>query len=126
MNMKKTVLYSTLLATGSFAANVQAESETHDIDTIEITATRSSTADTVQTRHVEQVSQEQLDQQQAVSVPQTVNYLPNVTLHGGPREDVQDVNIRGLEGNRVLQLVDGVRQNFVSGHRRRISWIQPY
>ncbi|WP_431312111.1 TonB-dependent receptor plug domain-containing protein [Shewanella glacialipiscicola] len=46
-----------------------------------------------------------------------MNYLPNVTLTGGPREQVQGVNIRGLGGNRVLQLIDGVRQNFESGHR---------
>ncbi|GAB4297901.1 MAG: TonB-dependent hemoglobin/transferrin/lactoferrin family receptor [Methylophaga sp.] len=117
MNVKKTVLYSALLASGSFTATGQANPvPVHDIETIEITATRSS-ADTVQTRHVELVNEDQLDQQQAVSVPQTVSYLPNVTLNGGPRADLQNVNIRGLDDNRVLQLIDGVRQNFFSGHR---------
>lgn len=109
----------TLLCSALAAAMPATSADTvpaYEMNTIVITATRSD-SDTVQTRHVERVTTEQLDQQQAVSVPETVGYLPNVTTNGGPREDLQNVNIRGLGGERVLQLVDGKRVNFFSGHR---------
>ena len=86
------------------------------LDEITITATRNTDGDS-SSRNISVVSQDDIARQQATSVPQVINYLPNVTLTGGPREQVQGVNIRGLGGNRVLQLIDGVRQNFESGHR---------
>lgn len=85
---------------------------------ITITAAKEdATQSTSQSMRVKKVGQEEVAQQQATSVPQLVNNLANVTAVGGPRENAQEVNIRGLDHNRVLQLVDGVRQNFVSGHR---------
>lgn len=93
----------------SFAAD-------RNLEEITITATRDTNSKN-SSRNISVISQEEIEKQQATSVPQLVNYLPNVTLTGGPRNQVQDVNIRGLGGNRVLQLIDGVRQNFVSGHR---------
>jgi hemoglobin/transferrin/lactoferrin receptor protein len=54
---------------------------------------------------------------QAQSVAQTLLYEPNITTGGGPRAANQEVNIRGLTGNKVLQTVDGARQSFESGHR---------
>lgn len=86
------------------------------LDEITITATRNADVEST-SRNISVVTQDEIERQQATSVPQVVNYLPNVTLTGGPREQVQSVNIRGLGGNRVLQLIDGVRQNFESGHR---------
>ncbi len=93
----------------SFAAD-------RNLEEITITATRDTNSKN-SSRNISVVNQKEIEKQQATSVPQLVNYLPNVTLTGGPREQVQGVNIRGLGGNRVLQLIDGVRQNFESGHR---------
>lgn len=87
------------------------------MEEIKITATRNAEQQELQSRNITFIDKAELDQVQATSVPQTVAHLPNVTLSGGPREDVQNVNIRGLGDNQVLQLVDGVRQNFMSGHR---------
>ncbi|MCC4263267.1 TonB-dependent hemoglobin/transferrin/lactoferrin family receptor [Oceanimonas baumannii] len=63
------------------------------------------------------VTRQQLDEQQPVSVAEAFKYHPNIDIGGGPRSSNQQPVIRGLDGNRVLQLVDGARQNFVAGHR---------
>ncbi|HAD31462.1 MAG TPA: hypothetical protein DCE77_07765, partial [Methylophaga sp.] len=86
-----------------------------EMEEIKITATRNAEPSGTQSRNIIVIDKTELDERQATSVPQTVAHLPNVTLSGGPREDVQNVNIRGLGDNQVLQLVDGVRQNFMSG-----------
>ncbi len=88
-----------------------------EMEEIKITATRNAEQLELQSRSITVIDKHEIDQIQVTSVPQTVAHLPNVTLSGGPRDDVQNVNIRGLGGNQVLQLVDGVRQNFISGHR---------
>lgn len=84
---------------------------------IHITASRTQTDVTELSRNIEFLSSADIEQQQAASIPELLRYSPNIDLVGGPRSSVQSVNIRGLGGDRVLQLVDGVRQNFVSGHR---------
>ncbi|TDW60162.1 hemoglobin/transferrin/lactoferrin receptor protein [Oceanimonas baumannii] len=63
------------------------------------------------------VTRQQLDEQQPDSVAEAFKYHPNIDIGGGPRSSNQQPVIRGLDGNRVLQLVDGARQNFVAGHR---------
>lgn len=107
------LMHTPLLLTVSGGTLFAAE---QNLDEITITATRNADGESA-SRNITVVSQEEIERQQATSVPQVVNYLPNITLTGGPREQVQGVNIRGLGGNRVLQLIDGVRQNFESGHR---------
>ncbi|AFJ02892.1 TonB-dependent hemin, ferrichrome receptor [Methylophaga frappieri] len=106
---------SVLIAALLPITSVQA-TETIALEDMKITAIRAD-SEAWLTRHVDLVEQDALDRLQAQSVPETVSKLANVSLRGGPREDVQNVNIRGLGDNRVLQLVDGVRQNFFSGHR---------
>lgn len=60
---------------------------------------------------------EGIDLIQPRSVARALDFEPNITVSGGPRPNNQLVNIRGLEGGRILQTVDGVRQIFESGHR---------
>jgi hemoglobin/transferrin/lactoferrin receptor protein len=86
------------------------------LEDIEVTALRAEKSG-LDLRDVDLVSEQQLAEQQPESIPAAVDYLPNVTAVGGPRDSVHSVNIRGLDDKRVLQLVDGVRQNFESGHR---------
>lgn len=62
-------------------------------------------------------TQEKINQIQAESTAEALAFEPNVEIAGGPRSGNQTINIRGLEGNRILQTIDGVRQNFESGHR---------
>ncbi|WP_231758363.1 TonB-dependent hemoglobin/transferrin/lactoferrin family receptor [Microbulbifer elongatus] len=63
------------------------------------------------------VGRAQLDEQQPESIAQALKYEPNIEVTGGPRYSNQAPNIRGLQGVRVLQTIDGARQNFNSGHR---------
>ncbi len=118
--MKKNNEFKRLMLTTAVLAAlptfVQAD-ELTDMDKVVITSTRHAQTNSASLQRVEIVDQERIEQQQPTSVPQIVNYLPNVSVIGGPREDSQKVNIRGLEGHQILQLIDGVRQNFTSGHR---------
>ncbi|MFD1217459.1 TonB-dependent hemoglobin/transferrin/lactoferrin family receptor [Microbulbifer celer] len=63
------------------------------------------------------VERVQLEEQQPESIAQALKYEPNIEVVGGPRYSNQAPNIRGLSGVRVLQTIDGARQNFNSGHR---------
>ncbi|MGB0733409.1 MAG: TonB-dependent hemoglobin/transferrin/lactoferrin family receptor [Pontibacterium sp.] len=87
------------------------------LDELVITASRYEQSLEESNRIVEVVSDRELNEIQAQSVAEAAATLPNVSITGGPRSGYQAINIRGLEGDRVLQLVDGVRQDFSSGHR---------
>ncbi|WP_226703942.1 TonB-dependent hemoglobin/transferrin/lactoferrin family receptor [Microbulbifer elongatus] len=63
------------------------------------------------------VERAQLEEQQPESIAQALKYEPNIEVVGGPRYSNQAPNIRGLSGVRVLQTIDGARQNCNSGHR---------
>ncbi|MBY6210265.1 TonB-dependent hemoglobin/transferrin/lactoferrin family receptor [Microbulbifer agarilyticus] len=63
------------------------------------------------------VERTRLEEQQPESIAQTLKYEPNIEVVGGPRYSNQSPNIRGLSDTRVLQTIDGARQNFNSGHR---------
>lgn len=84
---------------------------------VTVTATRTEKDHSDVVQSIEVIDQAEIEQQQASSVPELMEYLPNVSVSGGPRGSAQGVNIRGLEGTRVLQVVDGARQNFSNGHR---------
>lgn len=88
-----------------------------DLETVIVTATRSDTDEKQVARPLAVVSQEQIQQKQPVSTAEVLSHETNIEIAGGPRAGSQLVNIRGLEGQQVLQVVDGVRQNYESGHR---------
>ncbi|WP_419534410.1 TonB-dependent hemoglobin/transferrin/lactoferrin family receptor [Endozoicomonas sp.] len=84
---------------------------------VTVTATRAEKDHSDVVQSIEVIDQAEIEQQQASSVPELMEYLPNVSVTGGPRGSAQGINIRGLGGTRVLQVVDGARQNFSNGHR---------
>ncbi|WP_095211393.1 TonB-dependent hemoglobin/transferrin/lactoferrin family receptor [Endozoicomonas ascidiicola] len=102
-------------AQSAVAANIKEEPAL--LKQVTVTATRSEKDYSEVSQKIEVIAQEEIEQQQAASVPELLDFLPNVTVSGGPRASAQSVNIRGLEGIRVLQVVDGARQNFSNGHR---------
>ena len=66
------------------------------------------------------LDQEYFQQRQAQSLDDVLRYEPNVSTGGGPRTMGEVPSIRGLTGARILMLVDGVRINWISGHRGRL------
>ncbi|HHF7211191.1 TPA: TonB-dependent hemoglobin/transferrin/lactoferrin family receptor [Haemophilus influenzae] len=103
---------SLAIATTLVTANVLAQST--ELDSINVIATRdpSRFAYTPQKQ-----SKDSLLSKQATSVADALEDIPNVDIRGGSRSIAQKPNIRGLSDNRVVQVIDGVRQNFDLAHR---------
>src|SRR5690625_1638956 len=83
---------------------------------ISITATRNPIASFHYPGMVSVVDKEEIDRKQPSTVDDMVGKLPGVFFTGGPRRSGQVPSIRGFSGPDVVLLVDGVRQNFNSGH----------
>ena len=88
-----------------------------ELDEVLVKASRDNSTESETKRSVAVITRQQLDEQQPDSVAQALKYQPNIEVGGGPRSSNQQPVVRGLSGNQVLQLVDGARQNFNSGHR---------
>lgn len=88
-----------------------------ELDEVLVKASRDNSTESETKRSVAVITRQQLDEQQPDSVAQALKYQPNIEVGGGPRTSNQQPVVRGLSGNQVLQLVDGARQNFNSGHR---------
>ena len=101
---------------GSIESSVRGGMERPMEDVI-VTATRVETDLSEVARSLSVVGRQEIESIQPQSVAQALSYLPNITVAGGPRAANQSVNIRGLGGNKVLQTIDGARQDFESGHR---------
>lgn len=115
---------SLILMTGGALLNVstsaiaeQEPSKVSEFRKVIVSATRMDADVDDVARPVAVVGKDEIDTIQPKSVAEVFRYQPNVAVAGGPRPGVQSVNIRGLGDNKVLQLVDGVRQDFDSGHR---------
>lgn len=87
------------------------------LEAIEVIALRDATEYAKNQTNVVGLNLTQLNQTQAMSVAQTVAQSPNISIDGGSRTLAQKPIIRGLSGTRVVQVIDGVRQNFDLEHR---------
>ncbi|WP_044470995.1 TonB-dependent hemoglobin/transferrin/lactoferrin family receptor [Mannheimia massilioguelmaensis] len=105
-------LISSAIITGYADANPSPDQI--ELDAINVTATRdpSKFADTPQKQN-----KDELLTKQATSVAAALKDIPNVDIQGGARAIAQKPSIRGLSDNRVVQVIDGVRQNFDLAHR---------
>jgi hemoglobin/transferrin/lactoferrin receptor protein len=70
-----------------------------------------------QSRSIDNVDRKQLNDTQPLSIAEALKHEPNITVAGGPVPGNQSVNIRGLEGNKILQVIDGIRVNTNFTHR---------
>lgn len=98
------IIVSASLALPSFAEN------TYIVDEIVVSATRSEQKITDVSSSIELIDREALDQNMITNLKDTLDNTPGVEAQGGGRFGVSGVNIRGMEGNRVKILVDGVQQ----------------
>src|SRR5699024_4553483 len=105
-----------LLAAMAVSCLAQAEPVSTRLEPITALGTRTEKAPSQVSRSIDVVGQEQIAHQQSTNLGQIVNRLPNVSLSNGPRPVAQQIRIRGLTGQHVLLLVDGIRQDFDVGH----------
>ncbi|HHF4217223.1 TPA: TonB-dependent hemoglobin/transferrin/lactoferrin family receptor [Haemophilus influenzae] len=103
---------SLAIATTLVTANALAQSV--ELDSINVIATRDPSRFAYTP---EKQSKDSLLSKQATSVAAALEDIPNVDIRGGSRSIAQKPNIRGLSDNRVVQVIDGVRQNFDLAHR---------
>lgn len=112
-----TLVATALLSPPLLAADNDARDDIHQFKKVMVSATRVETDIDDVARPIAVVEKKEIETMQAKSVAEVLRYQPNVTIAGGPRSGQQSVNIRGLSDEKVLQVIDGVRQGFDSGHR---------
>jgi hemoglobin/transferrin/lactoferrin receptor protein len=103
-----------LLAPMAFA---DSEDQITVFKTVTVTAPRIEQTAQKASRSIDSVDRQQLDDTQPMSIAEALKHEPNITVAGGPVPGNQSVNIRGLEGNKVLQVIDGIRVNTNFTHR---------
>lgn len=117
MNHKKlSLIASAVLLALSPTLHAQEKTSAAD-ETIVVTASRLEATQQEKTRSIDVVDQKKLAEIQPTSVADALKFEPNVSVVGGNVPGNQSVNIRGLQDNKILQVVDGNRQNFSFDHR---------
>lgn len=69
--------------------------------------------------HVTVIDRNELEARAPSSMSDALRDVPGLEFRGGPRRTGELPAIRGLTGENVLVLLDGVRQNFISAHDGR-------
>ncbi|WP_052707991.1 TonB-dependent hemoglobin/transferrin/lactoferrin family receptor [Salinivibrio sp. KP-1] len=116
------VLSTMTVAPQAVAESASAASQSNEASPVETLSVYGSRMDTQKANAgvaVSTVSLEEIEKRQGSNVTDLIRHLPNVSVLGGGRDAAQSVSIRGLssDNGRVIQLVDGARQNFSVGHR---------
>jgi len=114
-------LVAAAACTGAALADTQQgdRTEEHALEVITVTATRTPLPTFDYPGMVSVVDSEQIALRQPSSIDDILQWVPNVEFTGGPRRTGMDPSIRGFSGPDVIVTVDGVRQNFDSGHDGR-------
>ncbi len=86
-----------------------ADTQQRQLDNITVVSTRTERAISDVAATVSVKSREELEREITRDIADLVRFEPGVSVAGGDRFGLSGFNIRGIEGNRVLTLVDGVR-----------------
>ncbi|MFC4349402.1 TonB-dependent receptor domain-containing protein [Kordiimonas lipolytica] len=114
-----------LCAGVSMFATLPAVAETvADITEISVSATKNEVEAFSVPASVSVVTREEMDDLLAASVSDLFVSVPGLSFDGGPRRTGETPTIRGVAGEGVVVLFDGVRQSFLSGHDGRF-FIEP-
>ncbi|WP_262694334.1 TonB-dependent hemoglobin/transferrin/lactoferrin family receptor [Kordiimonas aquimaris] len=114
---------SALAATHALAEEA-ADYDGTEIEEISVTATRGESDVFTFPGAVSVISKDEIDARIAASISEIFASTPGVQFDGGPRRTGETPALRGISGEGVLVLFDGVRQNFLSGHDGRF-FIEP-
>jgi len=111
-----------VLASNAYAANSQSKPSA-ELETVSVTATRTETALSKTPASVSVITAKDIEEQQPRDLKDLVRFEPGITVSTSPYRGTSaaqgsgkggnsGVNIRGLEGNRVLMMKDGIRQPY--------------
>lgn len=81
-----------------------------NLQQVTVTGTRTARSVGESSASVTVIERDRLRQDLIQNIQDLVRYEPGVTVRDNPQYGFQDFNIRGLESNRVLLQVDGIRQ----------------
>ncbi|KAF3996955.1 TonB-dependent hemoglobin/transferrin/lactoferrin family receptor [Glaciimonas immobilis] len=106
--------------TGAIAKSLLAVNTEQPLEEISVTATRSETPVSRTPSSISVINAATIEEQQVKDVKNLLRYEPGVTVRRGPyrpasaataggRGGNEGINIRGLEGNRILLMEDGIR-----------------
>lgn len=115
--MKFSKLYLSLFCITSPLFAIADTANNTKLDEISVIALRDPSEYARNAVNITTINKQQLNLQQPTSIADALKYIPNVNIAGGSRPLAQKPSIRGLSGNRVVQVIDGVRQNFDLAHR---------
>lgn len=119
---KKSLLSASILLAVSPALHAE---EYSLFDEVVVSATRTEQSKEDVSSSVETVSSKDIDSQLSSDVKQALQYTPGVDANGSGRFGISGFNIRGVEGDRVKMMVDGVQQptpyNPGAGEQRKYS-----
>src|SRR5690606_8926203 len=86
------------------------------LESMTVTATRSPIAAFSYPGAVSVIDRQDIDDLLPSTASDLFDGVPGVQFSGGPRRTGEVPAVRGMQGEGVLVLFDGVRQNFISGH----------
>ncbi|WP_246683820.1 TonB-dependent hemoglobin/transferrin/lactoferrin family receptor [Labrys sp. KNU-23] len=106
------------------AGQAAAADEPVVLDTVTVTATKTSEKLIDTLGGVSQITQAEIDRAQPASVSDLLKTVPGVATQVSSNDPMQSINIRGLQDfGRVNVLVDGARQDYqISGHNANGSF----
>ena len=109
MSWNKKYLTTSILLALSMPVIAESNNNTADATTV-VSATRSEQLLTDVAASVSVISADDIEENIVKNVGEIFDYTPGVTVESDPRYGVQSINIRGMEGNRVKIVIDGVSQ----------------
>lgn len=104
------------LASAQEATPFVAGAEVHYVPPVSVTATRNAIEAFEYPGMVTVRDRRDIQDRQATSPDDILRSVPGVDFFGGPRRTGEVPRIRGFAGPDVILLLDGARQNFISGH----------
>jgi hemoglobin/transferrin/lactoferrin receptor protein len=112
MSWNKKYLTTSILLALSMPAVADINNKGNMVDaTTVVSATKTEQLLTDVAASVSVISADDIEENLVKDVGELFDYTPGVTVKSDPRYGIQSVNIRGMEGNRVKIVVDGVSQS---------------
>ena len=110
MSVCPRIIAAVLLAPPAFSPTVAQQVESEALDTVTVIATRTERTLEELASTVTVKTADELERELAQDIADLVRFEPGLTVAGaGSRYGLTGFNIRGIGGNRVLTMIDGVR-----------------